>query len=89
MPRLRKALVKSLDRKAVGHNLRIVRMQYGFTQIDIAVKLGMSQNGYSKIELGRTQLTLEMLILISDLFDMEVQELVSHISCDAVMKPCA
>ncbi len=83
MPRLRKAPVKSLDKKLIGRNLRLIRMQKGFTQIDVAVKLGHSQNAYSRIELGRTQLNIETLILISHLFDMELDELIGHLITEA------
>lgn len=88
MPRLKKSPVKSLDKNTMGRNLRLIRMQKGFTQIDVAVKLNISQNGYSRIELGRTQLTLEVLILISDLFDMKWEDLIAEIVGDTVIESC-
>ncbi|WP_342645677.1 helix-turn-helix transcriptional regulator [Mucilaginibacter sp. CSA2-8R] len=76
MPRLKTSSIKSFDKYRLGENLRLIRSQKGFTQIDLAVKLKISQNAYSKIELGQTQFTIEMLMIISELLEVDVGELV-------------
>lgn len=86
MIRKRKVLVQSLNRKVVCQNLQFLRLRKGYTQTDIAVKLDLSQNGYSKIETGRTQLTLAMLITISRLLDMELYELTAELIGGAISK---
>ncbi len=86
MPHQNKAPLKSLDQKAIGHNLRTVRMQKGFTQVDIAAKLDLTQNGYSKIETGHTHLTLDMLACISHLYDMQLEELTGLLIQDVIFK---
>ncbi len=86
MTRKRKALVQSLNRLVVCQNLRSLRLRRGYTQTDMAVKLDLSQNGYSKIETGSTNLTLAMLITISELFDMELDELTTELIGGAISR---
>lgn len=86
MPHPKKAPLKSLNKKAIGQNLRLVRMQKGFTQVDIAARLDLTQNGYSKIETGHTHLTLDMLACISHLYEMQFEELTSLLVRDNFLK---
>ena len=48
--------------KAVAANIRKIRDLRKYTQEYLAMKLGISQNAYSKIELAYTRITLERLI---------------------------
>ena len=48
------------------------------------MKLGISQNAYSKIELGYTRITLERLIQVSQILDVETVDLISGNSEDLV-----
>jgi transcriptional regulator with XRE-family HTH domain len=70
--------------KAISANIRKIREYRDYTQDYLAAKLNISQNAYSKIELGYSKVTLERLFLISyvlevnpaDLISMETEELI-------------
>ncbi|WP_461450656.1 helix-turn-helix domain-containing protein [Mucilaginibacter sp.] len=55
--------------------LRAQRELKGLTQGQIAAKLDVSQNAYSKVELGQTKITLNALFAIADILDIQVAEL--------------
>jgi transcriptional regulator with XRE-family HTH domain len=63
--------------KVVAGNIRKIREIRNYTQDYLAAKLGISQNAYSKIELGYSKLTLERLFQISAILEVEVFELIS------------
>jgi transcriptional regulator with XRE-family HTH domain len=52
--------------------IRAKRMELRYTQEYMAFKLEISQNAYSKIELGYTKLTVETLFNIADLLETDV-----------------
>ncbi|WP_345952119.1 helix-turn-helix transcriptional regulator [Mucilaginibacter sp. PAMB04274] len=47
-----------------------------FCQDYVASQLGISQNAYSKYELGYSKITLETLFKIADIFGMNVADLI-------------
>jgi len=55
--------------------LRTQRESKGLTQKQVANKLAVSQNAYSKVELGQTKITLNVLFAIADILDIQVAEL--------------
>ncbi|RFZ85747.1 XRE family transcriptional regulator [Mucilaginibacter terrenus] len=64
-----------LNEKTLAAAIKTRRLQLNYTQEYIAYKLNMSQNAYSKMELGYTSITVSRLIelcraLETDLFDM-------------------
>lgn len=61
--------------KNIASNIRRIRESKGYTQEYLAMKLGISQNAYSKIELGYTRITLERLFHISKIIEVEVAKL--------------
>jgi transcriptional regulator with XRE-family HTH domain len=63
--------------KVVAGNIRKIREFRNYTQDYLAAKLGISQNAYSKIELGYSKLTLERLFQISSILEVEVMQLIS------------
>ncbi|MEJ7557248.1 MAG: helix-turn-helix transcriptional regulator [Pedobacter sp.] len=63
--------------KVVAGNIRKIREYRNYTQDYLAAKLGISQNAYSKIELGYSKLTLERLFQISTVLEVEVLQLIS------------
>lgn len=67
--------VLSAKIKAVAVNLRKVREYRNYTQEYLAMKLDISQNAYSKIELGYTKITLERLFQIATILDVGLMEL--------------
>ena len=61
---------------SVHEKIRIVRKAKGLTLEEVAHQLGMSTNGYGDIERGATDVSLSRLEQISQLFDMELSELI-------------
>jgi transcriptional regulator with XRE-family HTH domain len=62
--------------KAIAANIRNKREYRNYTQEYLAAKLDISQNAYSKIELGYTKITVERLFQIADVLGFEVSELI-------------
>jgi transcriptional regulator with XRE-family HTH domain len=56
-------------------NIISKRNALGYTQEYMGFKLGMSQNAYSKIELGYTNITVNHLFHIAELLGCRVEEL--------------
>lgn len=62
--------------KTVAINIRKVREYRNYTQEYLAMKLNISQNAYSKIELGYTKITLERLYQIAQVLEVDLVELI-------------
>ncbi|MHB1179355.1 MAG: helix-turn-helix domain-containing protein, partial [Daejeonella sp.] len=56
----------------IGPIIKKYRKLKGYSGTDMAFKLGISQNAYSKIELSRTRVTIERLIEISTILNIPV-----------------
>jgi transcriptional regulator with XRE-family HTH domain len=67
----------SVKIKAIAANIRLKREQRNYTQEYLAYKLNISQNAYSKIELGYTKITLERLFQIADILEYDVVDLIN------------
>ncbi len=63
--------------KIVARNIRKIRAFRNYTQDYLAAKLGISQNAYSKIELGYSKLTLERTFQIAIILDVEMTQMIS------------
>ena len=63
--------------KAIAANIRAKREKRNYTQEYLAYKLNISQNAYSKIELGYTKITLERLFQIAEVLDYDVAALLN------------
>jgi transcriptional regulator with XRE-family HTH domain len=61
----------------VANNIRNTRIDRNYTQDYLAAKLNISQNAYSKIELGRTKVTVEKLLVIADVLNTDACELIN------------
>lgn len=80
--------IASKKAKTIAANIRKLREYRDYTQDYLAAKLNISQNAYSKIELGYSRITLERLFIISyvlevnaaDLISMETEELIKLIN---------
>jgi len=64
-----------LKPKIVAGNIRKIREFRNYTQDYLAAKLLISQNAYSKIELGYSKITLDRLFQIAVVLDVEVMQL--------------
>jgi transcriptional regulator with XRE-family HTH domain len=65
----------NLKIKAITAAIRKKREQKNYTQEYLAYKLNISQNAYSKIELGYTKITVERLFQIGDVLEISAGEL--------------
>ncbi len=64
--------------KKVAANIRKIRELKNYTQDYLAAKLEISQNAYSKIELGYTKLTLKRLFHIALILEIDCNDLLLH-----------
>lgn len=62
------------EMKEVASNIRKVREFRNYTQDYLAAKLEISQNAYSKIELGYSKITLDRLFHIALILEVEVTQ---------------
>jgi len=65
-----------LKPKIVAGNIRKIREYRNYTQDYLAAKLSISQNAYSKIELGYSKITLDRLFQIAIILEIEVMQLI-------------
>lgn len=60
---------------SVHEKIRLVRQLKGWSQEDVASKLGMSPNGYGSIERGETDVNLSRLEQIAGIFGIKLSDL--------------
>ena len=63
--------------KTVAATIRSKREFRNYTQEYLAFKLHISQNAYSKIELGYTKITLERLFQIAEILEFDVVDFIT------------
>lgn len=78
-PLLLKIMKSELEFKirSVASNIRKIREQRNYTQEYLAAKLNISQNAYSKIELGYTKITVERLFYIAIILEVDPVDLIN------------
>lgn len=69
--------ILDLKPEIVAANIRKIREFRNYTQDYLAAKLAISQNAYSKIELGYSKLTVERLFQIASILDVKVMQLIA------------
>jgi transcriptional regulator with XRE-family HTH domain len=72
--------------KAIAATIRKKREAKNYTQEYLAYKLNISQNAYSKIELGYTKITVERLFQVADVLEMSAGELLDADTEEAELK---
>ena len=65
------------DINKIPYNIRKAREYRNYTQEYLAYKLSISQNAYSKIELGYTKLTIERLYNIAYVLEFDIVDLLN------------
>jgi transcriptional regulator with XRE-family HTH domain len=68
---------KKKTNKFVGKNIRTLRHQHGWSQEDVATRLGISIPAFSKIETGVTDINLSRLEQIANIFELNVVNLLA------------
>ena len=69
--------VKKKTNKFVGKNIRTLRHQRGWSQEDVANRLGISIPAFSKIETGVTDINLSRLEQIANIYEINVVHLLA------------
>lgn len=60
---------------SISSNLSLLRKEYGFSQDEIANKLGVSRQTYSKFENGTAELNTSQIQQLADIFGVQIPEL--------------
>jgi transcriptional regulator with XRE-family HTH domain len=68
--------ISDLKTKQIVSNIRKIREFRNYTQDYLAAKLQISQNAYSKIELGYSSVTINRLIEITEILEIELADLI-------------
>ncbi len=69
--------LSDLKTRAIVANIRKIREYRNYTQDYLSVKLNISQNAYSKIELGYSSITLTRLIHIAEILDVDLIDIIN------------
>jgi transcriptional regulator with XRE-family HTH domain len=68
---------KKKTNKTIGKNIRTFRHQHGWSQEDVANRLGISIPAFSKIETGVTDINLSRLEQIANIYDIDVVQILA------------
>ncbi|ASU35243.1 helix-turn-helix domain-containing protein [Mucilaginibacter xinganensis] len=68
---------KKKTNKSVGKNIRAIRHQRGWSQEEVANRLGISIPAFSKIETGVTDINLSRLEQIANIYEVNVINLLA------------
>jgi transcriptional regulator with XRE-family HTH domain len=60
--------------KKYAARLRKIRISHEYSQEYVALKLGMSNSAYSKLEQGRTEMTLSRLVQMSEILQFNLSQ---------------
>ena len=69
-------MAKQVDYKAVGLRIKTLRLKNNIYQTELAKSIGVSQTHMSNIESGRTGLTLENLVKMTNIFNCGIDDIV-------------
>ncbi len=67
--------MENLDRKKIGMNIKVRRMQNLISQTQLANMLCISQTHMSNVEVGRAMLSLELLLQLKNILGCTIDEL--------------
>ena len=68
--------ISDLKTKTIVSNIRKIREFRNYTQDYLAAKLQISQNAYSKIELGYSSITLSRLISVAEILEVDLADII-------------
>ncbi|MBO5335153.1 MAG: helix-turn-helix transcriptional regulator [Clostridia bacterium] len=63
--------------KKIGNNLKEARKFKGFTQKEVAAKMGMTQQQYSRFENGVFELNYQQILFLCQIYEVTPNELFS------------
>jgi len=67
----------NLTAATIMQNIRSIRIAKQYSQDYVAAKLNISQNTYSKMELGRTEITVERLLNLAVVLELDLIDLLN------------
>lgn len=70
----------------VYKNIRTLRKKYDKLQIELAMYLNVRQTTYSKYELGKIQIPVDILLKLADFYDVSLDYLVGRSTNDSSFK---
>ena len=70
-------MMQDLITRLVAANIKKMRIYRNYTQDYLAAKLGISQNAYSKIELGYSNITISRLAKVSEILEVEIMDIIN------------
>ena len=70
----------------VYENIRNLRKKHDKLQIELAMYLNVRQTTYSKYELGKIQLPVDILLKLADFYDVSIDYLVGRSTNDSSFK---
>lgn len=62
--------------KTVGERLKELRINGGFTQQDVANELQIDRSNYSKYELGKLEISIDMLITLAKFYGVNADYII-------------
>ncbi len=63
---------------AIEDNIKAIREEKGYKQIEVATHIGVDKSAYSKIEKGARALTIEELQKMAQLFNMTTDQILNY-----------
>jgi transcriptional regulator with XRE-family HTH domain len=62
----------------IHENIKVLRLQKRLSQLDVADAIAVSQSAYAQLESGKTEITLNRIEQLAELFGMTVIELLQY-----------
>lgn len=59
-------------------NIKAIRLEKGLTQEDVAEKLGLAPSNYGRVERGLTEITIDRLEKLGEVFEMSVNAILKY-----------
>jgi len=64
------------NKSAIAANIKSARLYRNYSQEYLGLRLNISQNAYSKIEIGQSNISLQRIFEIAEVFEVEVCDLI-------------
>lgn len=64
------------NKSAIAANIKSARLYRNYSQEYLGFRLNISQNAYSKIEIGQSSISLQRIFEIAEVFEVEVCDLI-------------
>ena len=62
----------------IHNNIKYLRNKYKFSQQELSERLSVPRSSLSDYERGHTQVSIEILLKLSDIFDVKIDDLLKH-----------